>query len=623
MAIGQGGYTGDRDAITASLAGNFVDDFRELDQLSGMRGKGYFTEKEENILSAALSERAWEQFKKDAKSAGKVVLNWLGETAFEGSQNPAGLGQRALAAASYPFKTAAEVSFDYINPYSPGGYMHSEQMPEWLGFLNENEYIRSELARQPALAAAPALLGGFGIPINRWASGEDVNKGELVGGIASLAGPTLPLIGRVAGHASHKVAPQATDQARRSLLKAAGVGTGLLAAPIAATKLVGGKVGTAAKAALKIGTLTSALTGGVMANLKGVLNRTRVGLQRGHWGQEDHRAMEAMRRGETLRSPSVEHDIGVIPGKNLSDELDKAENQQVISFFDRVLKEDQRLGVLNFIEATGRGKTDLPTLEAIQRSPEVGIGQVYEFQKGRLSVVDTSDHLSVGNRSDRGLDRLDADGMPLRSLDDQVDAVIRENLDAISNVTNKLDYEGGYVPHNPDPGGTELSGRAHELVNIKSSFGDDISNQMDFVTYHANKVDNVAHAYIRLDEGSALIDDLAENSPEHLRAVLTSVINDAEKSLDAARVGLREGQSLDDLTHINLATERGTVIIDVPKEQFVIKTAKELLEALDPPKSGLSKRAEMAAKVKAKKQKEGKSTLEKILDPLGYGDIKW
>jgi len=498
-------------------------------------------------------------------------------------------------------------------------------MPEWLGFLNENEYIRSELARQPALAAAPALLGGFGIPINRWASGEDVNKGELVGGIASLAGPTLPLIGRVAGHASHKVAPQATDQARRSLLKAAGVGTGLLAAPIAATKLVGGKVGTAAKAALKIGTLTSALTGGVMANLKGVLNRTRVGLQRGHWGQEDHRAMEAMRRGETLRSPSVEHDIGVIPGKNLSDELDKAENQQVISFFDRVLKEDQRLGELNFIEAV-TNRVESPALrrvEEVQRLPEVGIGQVYEFQKGRLSVVDTSDHLSVGNRSDRGLDRLDADGMPLRSLDDQVDAVIRENLDAISNVTNKLDYEGGYVPHNPDPGGTELSGRAHELVNIKSSFGDDISNQMDFVTYHANKVDNVAHAYIRLDEGSALIDDLAENSPEHLRAVLTSVINDAEKSLDAARVGLREGQSLDDLTHINLATERGTVIIDVPKEQFVIKTAKELLEALDPPKSGLSKRAEMAAKVKAKKQKEGKSTLEKILDPLGYGDIKW
>jgi hypothetical protein len=179
------------------------------------------------------------------------------------------------------------------------------------------------------------------------------------------------------------------------------------------------------------------------------------------------------------------------------------------------------------------------------------------------------------------------------------------------------------VPHNPDPGGTELSGRAHELVNIKSSFGDDISNQMDFVTYHANKIDNVAHAYIRLDEGSALIDDLAENSPEHLRAVLTSVINDAEKSLDTARAILKEGQSLDDLTRVGLATERGPIILDIPKEQFVIKTAKEMLEALEPPKSGLSKRAEMAANVKAKKQKEGKSTLEKIFDPLGYGDIKW
>ena len=209
--------------------------------------------------TAKLESKAfWDGVKGQASAAGVSIMEWLGEVAFQGSQNPTGMVQETLGALSYPFRETAEVGFDYINPWSrkdeqgnPTGYMHSDQMPDILSFLNENEFLRAELGKNPVIAAAPALLGGFGIPVNKWAEGEDVLKGDVVAGVASLTGPVAGLTARGVGKVAQKVAPTLTDevvdQTRRGLLKATGVGTGLLAAPV-----------IAGKALMKMGTKTAA-----------------------------------------------------------------------------------------------------------------------------------------------------------------------------------------------------------------------------------------------------------------------------------------------------------------------------------------------------------------------------
>ena len=235
MAVGQG-YQGNLDAIVEALSpqtgvGDFIDDFREkLVDDSAEAWHSYqqaltpASESEIKETAELESDAFWAGIKDQASAAGMSALEWLGETAFQGSQNPQGLGQEILGAISSPFRKTAEVGFDYINPYSPGGFMHSEQMPDALSFLNENEYLRKELAKNPVIAAAPALLGGFGIPVNKWAEGEDVLKGDVVAGVASLTGPVAGLTARGVGKVAQKVAPdltdEAVDQTRRGLLKA-------------------------------------------------------------------------------------------------------------------------------------------------------------------------------------------------------------------------------------------------------------------------------------------------------------------------------------------------------------------------------------------------------------------
>jgi hypothetical protein len=250
MAVGQG-YKGNLDAIVEALSpqsgtGDFIDDFRG--KLVEDSTKAWIDSQTPSTWNTEESVEQWDAIKQSAKNAGMSVIDWLGEVAFKGSQNPQGMGQEILGAISSPFRKTAEVGFDYINPYSPGGFMHSEDMPDALSFLNENEYLRKELAKNPALAAAPALLGGFGIPVNKWAEGEDVLKGDVAAGIASLTGPVAGLTARGVGKVAQNVAPtltdEAVDQTRRGLLKAAGVGTGLIAAPVIATKGLMGKTAT-------------------------------------------------------------------------------------------------------------------------------------------------------------------------------------------------------------------------------------------------------------------------------------------------------------------------------------------------------------------------------------------
>ena len=340
--------------------------------------------------TAKLESKAfWDGVKGQASAAGVSIMEWLGEVAFQGSQNPTGMVQETLGALSYPFRETAEVGFDYINPWSrkdeqgnPTGYMHSDQMPDILSFLNENEFLRAELGKNPVIAAAPALLGGFGIPVNKWAEGEDVLKGDVVAGIASLTGPVAGLTARGVGKVAQKVAPTLTDevvdQTRRGLLKATGVGTGLLAAPVIATKGLlkkSGKVG--AKVAMTASTIGRNLTTNFFLTVGTLLRQAEEGIAKG---------------------------VDVVPGSGLNRIYDVAgmklspstlvrmgnEEKEVMTFFKRLkLLAERDLGIgPNVPPAAARAHGPVTTSQRIGRiDPDTGLpygGRPYKLDDETL-----------------------------------------------------------------------------------------------------------------------------------------------------------------------------------------------------------------------------------------------
>jgi len=335
--------------------------------------------------TAKLESKAfWDGVKGQASAAGVSIMEWLGEVAFQGSQNPTGMVQETLGALSYPFRETAEVAFDYINPYSPGGYMHSEELPDALSFLNENQTLRTGLAKNPVIAAAPALLGGFGIPVNKWAEGEDVLKGDVVAGVASLTGPVAGLTARGVGKVAQKVAPTLTDevvdQTRRGLLKATGVGTGLLAVPVIASKALlkkSGKVG--AKVAMTASTIGRNLTTNFFGTVGTLLRQAEEGIAKG---------------------------VDVVPGSGLNRIYDVAgmklspstlvrmgnEEKEVMTFFKRLkLLAERDLGIgPNVPPAAARAHGPVTTGQRIGRiDPDTGLpygGRPYKLDDETLVV---------------------------------------------------------------------------------------------------------------------------------------------------------------------------------------------------------------------------------------------
>lgn len=220
--------------------------------------------------------------KESAKAAGMSAVDWLGAVAFQGSQNPQGLGQEVLGAISYPFRKTAEVSMDYLNPWStvdeqgsPVGLMHSEQMPEWLSRLNDPS-MRMTMMQNPGLPLAGAVLGGFGIPINKWAEGEDVLKGDVLAGVASLTGPVAGLTARGVGKVAQKTAPTAFDASRRKILQGAAGATGLLA--LGGKGLVGRATKVGSKAKLGASTIGRGLAGNFFGTVGALLKQAETGL---------------------------------------------------------------------------------------------------------------------------------------------------------------------------------------------------------------------------------------------------------------------------------------------------------------------------------------------------------
>jgi len=165
------------------------------------------------------AQAAWSVTKEKAKEAGVDVLDWLSETAFGGTENPEGLGQRALAAVSHPLREANKLTVEHGLPKGT------------IPFANYD----------PIGALFGLFAGGLGIPVNKWAKGEDVTNLDAIIGALTAAGPVVG--GSVRGTTSlaKKMVPEAAqesvDLARRKVLKAAGVATGGMLAPVIGAKV--------------------------------------------------------------------------------------------------------------------------------------------------------------------------------------------------------------------------------------------------------------------------------------------------------------------------------------------------------------------------------------------------
>jgi hypothetical protein len=551
MAVGQG-YQGNLDAIVEALSpqtgvGNFIDDFRgKLLEDSAEAWHSYqqaltpASESEIKETAELESDAFWAGIKDQASAAGMSALEWLGETAFQGSQNPQGLGQEILGAISSPFRKTAEVGFDYINPYSPGGFMHSEQMPDALSFLNENEYLRKELAKNPVIAAAPALLGGFGIPVNKWAEGEDVLKGDVVAGVASLTGPVAGLTARGVGKVAQKVAPdltdEAVDQTRRGLLKAAGVGTGLLAAPVIASKALLKKGGAAsAKVASGASVLGRNLTSNFFGTVGTLLRQAEEGIAKG---------------------------VDVVPGSGLNKVYDVAgmklspaslvrmgnKEREVMVFFKQLkLVAERDLGIgPNVPPAAARAHGPVTTSQRIGRiDPETGLpygGRPYKIDDETLikdlggfgeTRVKTSPNVSAALE-----DVVDEDyfeyirGLQaaLNSGDTTLREIAEESVDMVNKIMTKQGRTVQRIEDDLDIHRYFRSGDERLLEDLSPTQIQEVRSQYNLMGLDR---DHTRHLFANLQDvkwGQAHLEHLEKTDPARLLEILTDISKVGDKA---------------------------------------------------------------------------------------------
>ena len=176
--------------------------------------------------TAELESKAfWGGIREKANAAGKSIMDYLNETAFEGSKNPQGLGQQILAGASYPFRLANELTME---SGVQGG----------IPFVNYD----------PVGGLLGLVTGAYGIPANKWAKGEPVTKLDAGVGALAVLGPLTGAGIRGSMNVARKAVPETAidkvDEVRRGLLKSLAVGTTAVAAPVVATKTLMGKTAT-------------------------------------------------------------------------------------------------------------------------------------------------------------------------------------------------------------------------------------------------------------------------------------------------------------------------------------------------------------------------------------------
>jgi hypothetical protein len=505
--------------------------------------------------TAELESKAfWGRIKEQSSAAGMSIMDWMQEKAFGGSQNPTGILQEALGAASYPFAKTAEVAFDYINPYSPGGYMHSEELPDWASFLNENQTLRTGLAKNPVLAAAPALLGGFAYPINEWAEGRDVTKGALGGGLLSLGGPWAGVLSRSAAQGVRKVAPNMSDDtvdmARRNLGKAivAGSALGVTGAGIAkglgklATKpLV--KVGVAGLA--KVSLITERLYDKVAGTLRTSLRQRPDNVDLSMKVDDFYPSKKA---GGTATT----EDLGHQPGLAMSKTLDSVENQGTVSFFHDVIRADNKLADLVDFSRHSKDVPDVlkDAMYGVHRRADLKDDSLHALSRTELEG-DLPFHDDIAEAIARNLDDIE-DATFSRSIQNIFVKADKAGID----VTKSLESKG--LPALPAHGPTNTGTFILDPAKAK---------QVDrYLERHSNAIGHVARSQEKMVYGSDLIEHLAKTDPEHLANVMRAVIRKAEEAL---------------ATPANTINASGRMVrTEHAIEQFKLDTAKEILEAL-------------------------------------------
>ena len=586
--------------------GSFVDDYRG--KLVEDSTKAWLDSP--STWDKESAEEQWEIIKQSAKDAGMSVLEWFAEVAFKGSQNPEGMAQEALGAASYPFRQAAEVSFDYLNPWStvdeqgsPVGLMHSEQMPEWLRGLNDPAMQRS-MIQNPGLPLAAAMLGGLGIGVNKWAEGEDVLKGDLVAAGGTLAGPMVAGAVKGAGKVAQKLAPdlskKVVDESRRKFMKVAGITTGMLAVPAIGAKAIlkaGAKGGAKVKLGASvigrnltsnffgtIGTLLKQAQKGIDENfmVKGVENMVAVYDTAGmklspaslvRLGTEERNTLSFF---EKLKEVS-ESDLGIFPHTRAlrsGQRIGRVDPETGLPFGGRPSRLDDTTLVRDM---GGTGPSPAATLELDAKRLELhGIGRSDTLRpyKWRDLEVD-EEYIAYIKNLTKTLD-------PTLSQEsvDAVNVILRKFNKNVRNIEDRFDIDGFF-----------RTGDQSLLDHLDKGQKFDLTQQYNVLHLDRENAVRLANNMQQVKWGMAHLEHLEKTNPERLIEILTDIAKVGEKA--------------------------------VPSDIAASKIAKEMLESLEPPKSSLSKRAEMAAKKKAKKKEKGRSTVDKILDPLSYRNIKW
>jgi len=513
--------------------------------------------------TAELESKAlWGGIKEQASAAGMSIMGWMQEKAFGGSQNPQGLGQQALAAISHPFARTAEVAFDYINPYSPGGYMHSEELPDWASFLNENQTLRTGLAKNPVIAAAPAFLGGFAYPINEWAEGRDVTKGALGGGLLSLGGPWAGVLSRSAAQGVRKVAPNMSDDtvdmARRAFNKAAVAGSALGVTGAGLGTALKGLGKTAAKPLVKVGAAGLAKVSLVTERLyDGVASALRKSLRQKPDNVDLSMKVDDFYPSKRAGGTATTEDLGHQPGVAMSRTLDSVENQSTVSFFEDVIKNDNILADAVKYRGKSLDQSEFPDdLKNI----------MYKVHR-RADLKDETLHQAGKASAD-----FDHDG----SWFDDIAEAIGHNLDdiedaamsrSVQNIFIKADKAGIDVTKSLESKGLPAL-PAHGPTNTGTFILDPAkAKQVDrYLEYHSNHIQSVSRSHESMVYGSDLIEHLAKTDPEHLANVMRAVIRNAEEAL---------------ATPANTINASGRMVrTEHAIEQFKLDTAKEILEAL-------------------------------------------
>ena len=270
------------------------------------------------------TRETWDIFKQNAKDAGMSIMDWLNETAFEGSKNPQGIAQQALAGVSYPFRLANELTMDYLK---------SKPNPSLI---------------DPVGGLLGVVSGGLGIPANKWATGEPVTKMDTgIAALTLLGGPMTAGALKGSGYLARRTAPKTTkavdesiDLARRRLIKAGGATAVAVAGGVGgafdALKVVA-PVAKVSKAALAVSTITTGLATKVMRNLHTLIVQTPAG------GYPKTAMDEA--GNLVLPSKAMGDEVGDTVSTYMAKEIGTGENRHILSFVNRIFNKSDQISL--------------------------------------------------------------------------------------------------------------------------------------------------------------------------------------------------------------------------------------------------------------------------------------